>query len=312
MNFKPIHAILMAVVALFLCFPLFAPLYYVDLSTKILILSLFAAAIHILLGYTGLPSLGHAAFLGTAAYVVGILTSRGYQNFWSNGLTGIASATLLAAFFGLLCVHVGGIRFVLITFALGQVVWGLALKWRHITGGEDGIVGIKRPLSDFLWSLEGITPFYYFVLLVTVSALLVLYLIVKSPFGLSLVGIREDEERMRALGYKVWLHKYLSFVLSGLFCGISGVLWVYYNTYVGISSVGVMLSTDGLLMSIIGGTNFFLGPAVGAIVMILVENIISGFTAHWLIILGLIYIVVIVFVPNGILGGFCDKLRKKV
>lgn len=115
---------------------------------------------------------------------------------------------------------------------------------------------------------------------------------------------------MRTLGYNVWLHKYLSYILSGIFCGIAGVLWAYYNTYVGISSVSIVFSTNGLLMPILGGANFFLGPAVGAAVMTLLENIVSSFTMHWLIILGLIYIVVIVCMPNGIVGGISSRLRK--
>jgi len=313
MNLKPINiAIFIGATVLFLAIPLFASPYYVDLITKVLILSIFSASVNLLLGYTGLPSIGHAAFLGVAAYTVGILTTNGFQNFWSNSLLGIVSATLLAALFGLICVHTRGIRFLMITLALGEVIWGLVIKCRHITGGEDGIVGIKRPHHEFFWSLVGISNFYYFVCIVTIFTLFILYIIVRSPFGLSLVGIREDEERMLVLGYKVWLHKYLSFVLSGLFSGIAGVLWVYYNTYVGISSVGIMLSTNGLLMPILGGANFFLGPAIGAAVMTLVENIVSSLTTHWLMILGLLYIVVIVFVPNGILGGISDKLRGKV
>lgn len=313
MNLKPAHVVIaIGTTILFLAVPLFASPYFVDLTTKVLILSIFAVAINLLLGYTGLPSIGHAAFLGTAAYTVGILTAHGFQNFWSNALLGIVSATLLAALFGLMCIHTGGIRFLMITLALGEVIWGLAVKWRHITGGEDGIVGIKRPHSQFLWSLVGINNFYYFSFLVTVVTLLILYLIVRSPFGLSLVGIREDEERMRVLGYKVWLHKYISFVLSGLFSGIAGVLWVYYNTNVGVSSIGIMFSTNGLLMPILGGANFFLGPAIGAGVMTLVENFVSSHTTHWLIFLGLIYVIVIVFVPHGILGGISEKIKKRI
>lgn len=297
-------------VILILSLPFFTPSYYVDLLTQVLILSIFATATNILLGYTGLPSIGQSAFLGMAAYTIGILITHGFVNLSLNVLIGISAATVLAALFGLICVHTSGIRFLMITLALGEVIWGFAIKWRSVTRGEDGIVGIERPDTGFLWSLVGTTNFYYFVCVITIFTLLILYLIVRSPFGLSLVGIREDEERMRTLGYNVWLHKYLSYILSGIFCGIAGVLWAYYNTYVGISSVSIVFSTNGLLMPILGGANFFLGPAVGAAVMTLLENIVSSFTMHWLIILGLIYIVVIVCMPNGIVGGISSRLRK--
>ena len=168
MNFRPIHAILIGVVTLFLCFPFFAPLYYVDLLTKVLILSIFAAAVNLLMGYTGLPSMGHAAFLGMASYVVGILTTHGYQNFWSNALLGIASATLLAAFFGLICVHMGGIRFVLITLALGQVVWGFAVKLRQITMVKMELGESNDLLANCFGPWMESPHFYYFVLPVIV------------------------------------------------------------------------------------------------------------------------------------------------
>lgn len=298
-------------IALVLGFPFFLSQYYVNLIIEVVILTIFATAINLLVGYTGLSSLGQAAYLGTAAYTVGVLTTHGWQNPWLNALIAIGMAGVLSAVFGLLCVHTKGIRFCMITLALGEVIWGLAIKWRSITRGEDGLSGISRPNTGFLSFLADINNYYYFVCLVATVMLLIMYLIVRSPFGLSLHGIREDDERMQALGYNVWLHKYLCFVLSGLFCGVAGVLWVYYQNYVGLSSVGIMLATNGLMMPILGGTNFFLGPMLGAAVIIFAENIVSTLTTHWLMILGLMYVVLILFVPNGIIEGIRDKLRRK-
>src|SRR6184192_3031174 len=205
-----------ACAALLLGAPPFLPPYPLTLLTQILIYAIFAMSLDLLLGYTGLASLGHAAYFGIAAYVVAILATRQQASFWACLGAAIVLSTAVAAVFGLVAIRAAGVYFLMITLALGMVVWGLAFRWVSLTMGDNGISGIARP-SFFGWSLAQPLPFHYLSVVVFAVAFTLLWLIVRSPFGLSLQGIRETERRMRALGYDVWLHKYVAFVLAGAF-----------------------------------------------------------------------------------------------
>jgi branched-chain amino acid transport system permease protein len=192
----------------------------------------------------------------------------------------------------------------MITLALGMVVWGLAFRWVSMTKGDNGIAGIPRPELGLPWSLWSPLPFFYFALAALVLAWALLAVLVRSPFGLSLKGIRESEERMRALGYNVWLHKYLAFVLSGIFAGFAGVFWAYYNGFVSPVDVQLVTSVETLLMVALGGPGTLAGPALGAGVIVFLKNFVSVYTKRWLLILGAVYIGVILFAPGGVFGAF--------
>jgi len=261
-------------------------------------------SLDVLLGYTGLPSLGHAAYFGVAAYAVGILATDYQRGFATCLLAGLLLATLTAAVFGLLAIRASGTYFLMITLALGMVVWGLAFRWVSMTKGDNGIAGVPRPDVGLPWSLGAPLPFFYFALAAALLAWALLGLLVRSPFGMSLMGIRESESRMRALGYNVWLHKYLAFVLSGAFAGFAGVFWAYYNGFVSPVDVQLVTSVETLLMVALGGPGTLAGPALGAAAIVFLKNFVSVYTKRWLLILGAVYIGVILFAPRGVLGAF--------
>ena len=280
------------------------PSYPLTLLTQVAIMAILAMSLDILLGYTGLASLGHAAYFGAAAYAVGILATERQAGFVVCFVAGVILATALAAMFGLIAIRATGTYFLMITLALGMVVWGLAFRWVSLTKGDNGIAGVPRPDLPLLpWSLAAPLPFFYFVLVAAALAWAALGTLARSPFGLTLQGIRESESRMRALGYDVWLHKYLAFVISGGFAGFAGVLWAWYNGFVSPVDVQLVTSVETLLMVALGGPGTLAGPALGAAVIVFLKNFVSVYTKRWLLILGAVYIGVILFAPRGVLGA---------
>ena len=278
--------------------------YPLTLLTQAVIVAILAMSLDVLLGYTGLASLGHAAYFGIAAYTVAILTTQYQRGFIVCLVAGVLIAAVTAAVFGLLAIRATGTYFLMITLALGMVVWGLAFRWVSMTKGDNGITGIPRPEVALPWSLWSPLPFFYFALAGLIVAWALLAVLVRSPFGLSLKGIRESEGRMRALGYNVWLHKYLAFVLSGTFAGFAGVFWAYYNGFVSPVDVQLVTSVETLLMVALGGPGTLGGPALGAAIIIFLKNYVSVYTKRWLLILGAVYIGVILFAPRGVFGAF--------
>jgi branched-chain amino acid transport system permease protein len=287
----------------------FLSAYPLTLLTQAAIVAILAMSLDVLLGYTGLPSLGHAAYFGVAAYAVGILSTDYQRGFLTCLATGLVAATLTAAVFGLLAIRASGTYFLMITLALGMVVWGLAFRWVSMTKGDNGIAGVPRPDLPLPWSLGAPLPFFYFTLVAALLAWSLLGLLVRSPFGLGLMGIRESESRMRALGYNVWLHKYLAFVVAGAFAGFAGVFWAYYNGFVSPVDVQLVTSVETLLMVALGGPGTLAGPALGAAAIVFLKNFVSVYTKRWLLILGAVYIGVILFAPRGVLGAFRRDAR---
>jgi branched-chain amino acid transport system permease protein len=279
------------------------PSYPLTLLTQALISAVFAMSLDVLLGYTGLPSLGHAAYFGVAAYTVAILSVDAGAGFVVCLSAALVAAGVAAALFGLLAIRATGTYFLMITLALGMVVWGLAFRWVSMTKGDNGISGIPRPALTLAADLAAPLPFFYFALACAALAWLALGLLVRSPFGMTLKGIRESESRMRSLGYDVWLHKYLAFILSGVFAGFAGVLWAYYNGFVSPVDVQLVTSVEALLMVALGGSGTLVGPAIGAVLIVFLKNFVSVYTKRWLLILGAVYIGVILFAPRGVVGA---------
>jgi branched-chain amino acid transport system permease protein len=225
--------------------------------------------------------------------------------------TGILSAAIVAAILGLIVLRSKGTYLLMILLASSMMIWGIAFKWRSLTGGDDGLPGIQRPNFSFIhWNLGSTTHYYYFVLLFFIVSAVLMYLVVHSSFGHTLLGIRESETRMLSLGYNVWLQKYIAFIVSAVFAGISGVLIVYYNGFVSPSELHLITSAEGLIMVILGGAGTLFGPAIGAGIIILIKNFVSGYTEHWMIILGALYMVTVMFAPQGVYRLFKQLLRK--
>jgi branched-chain amino acid transport system permease protein len=280
--------------------PQFLSSYWVGLLTQVLIFAILAMSLDVLLGYTGLPSFGHVGFFGVAAYTVAVLSTAYQAGFWTCVAGGIISGTLLSAAFGLLVSHVRNVYFLMITLALGMVLWGLSYRWIPVTGGDNGISGIPRLEAHAGLPLTGPIPFYYVTLVVFVACGLLMALIVSSPFGYTLRGIRENESRMRSLGFNTWLHCYLSYVIGGAFASVSGVVWAYYNGFVSPTYLELTAASEVFLMVTLGGPGTLVGPVIGAGTIVLLKNVISTYTQRWLLILGTIYIMTILGAPKGL------------
>jgi branched-chain amino acid transport system permease protein len=297
------------VLALLVFVPGLFSMFHTRLATEILIWAIFAMSLDLLLGYTGLPSLGHAAYFGIAAYTVALLNVRwGSSSFAIDALAGLGVALGTAVVFGLLILRTANVTFLLITLALAQVLWGLAFRWADFTGGDNGLSGIPAPsvLGHDITSVDG---YYYLVLGITGVAAVLLYLITISPFGHTLVGIRESTTRMQALGYNVWLHKYIAVVIAGAFAGLAGVLEAYQQRFVAPNYLEVQTSVKVLLVVMVGGAGTLFGPALGAAAVLILEDAVSSETERWLTVMGLLYIALVLVAPRGIVGEIRERLR---
>ena len=290
--------------------PAFYSSYWVTLLTQMLIFAILAMSLDILLGYTGLSSFGHAAFFGAAAYAVAILSTRYKMGFLVCFISGIALSAGISTIFGLLVAHATGVYFLIITLALGMTLWGLAFRWVSMTGGDNGISGIARPDIGLPLSLKDPLTFYYVILVFFLVSLILMAILVRSPFGHSLKGVRESESRMRVLGYHTWLHKYLSYVCSAAFGGFAGVLWAYYNGFTSPYDMDLTASIEIILMVILGGPGTLIGPALGACIIVFLKNFISAYTQRWLLIVGTIYILTILYAPQGLVNLIKDFLKR--
>ena len=297
--------IVVAVLALAAILVPFTNSFIVLLATRVLVFSILAMSLDILLGFTGLASMGHAAYLGIGSYTAGILATKyGFgldHTFLVVLLLGMAFGGGLAAFFGLFAIRATGTYFLMITLALGQCVWGLAYRWNSLTGGDNGI---NMPAKAKLFGLnlaDSVTMFYVAFFFFAI-ALGVLYLLTRSPFGRSLEGIRERELRMSILGYNVWLHKYLAFVIAGTFGGLSGVLWAHTNGIISPEDVVLTMSVDALLMVVLGGAGTLIGPVIGCAVVLALREYLSTLVPWWQYVLGIVYILTILYLPTGLMG----------
>jgi branched-chain amino acid transport system permease protein len=289
--------------------PPFYTSYWVTLFTQMLIYGILAMSLDILLGYTGLSSFGHAGFFGSSAYVVAILATRYKLGFLPCFVSGIAVATVISMIFGLLVAHATGVYFLIITLALGMTLWGLAFRWVSMTGGDNGLSGIPRPDLGLPISLKDPLTFYYVIVVAFVIALILMVIYVRSPFGHSLKGVRESETRMQVLGYHTWLHKYLSYVFAAAFAGAAGAFWAYFDGFISPFSMDLTASIEIILMVILGGPGTLIGPALGAGIIVFLKNFISAYTQRWLLIIGIIYILTILYAPQGLVNLLKDWVR---
>jgi branched-chain amino acid transport system permease protein len=298
----------LAMAVVFALLPMVLSSYQLSLATEVLIFALLAMSIDMLAGYAGLVSLGHGAIFGTATYVVLYWTTVLGGSPWIAIPLGIAAATVLSGGFALFATRVSGVNFLLLTLALGMIVWGVCLRWTSVTGGENGIRGSGRPelVADPV-------VFYYAVLVVVVVITALVWRFVRSPFGLTLNGIRDSESRMRSLGYNVPLHVFLGFTASGFVAGVAGACYALFNNFVSPSTVQLSQSVEGLLMAIIGGVGTLFGSFIGAAVIIVLENVVSAYTQRWPTVLGLMFIATMILAPEGIVGTLrrlLDRLRR--
>ena len=282
--------------------------YYVNIATQMLIYAILALALNVLVGYAGLVTLGHAALFGIAAYSGAVLINDGHSHLVVT-FGALLVTVAVTAIFAVLALRGTGLGFVMITVALGQIVWGIAYRWISLTNGDNGISINTRP-APFGLQLTDAPAFYwacFVVFLLTIGAMAIF---VASPFGAALRGARDQPRRMTALGYNVWLTRFLAFLFSGFWSGVAGLLYLYYNQFVSPQAVALAASAEGLLMVISGGTATLLGPAVGAALVVVIKNVASAYIERWNFMLGAIFVVIVIFMPEGLVPGAARLWRR--
>jgi branched-chain amino acid transport system permease protein len=275
--------------------------YYVNIASQILIYAIFALGLNVLVGYSGLVSLGHAGLFGTASYAAAWLVAAGAGQL-AGGIGAILLTLAMSALFAVLSLRATGIGFLMITLALGQILWGIAYRWISLTNGDNGINLTARP-TPFGISLATPGAFYLATLLVFALALASMASVVASPFGASLRGTRDQPRRMTALGHDVWLIRFLAFLFSGLWTGVAGLLFCYYYRFVSPQLLSLSSSAEVLLMVISGGSGTLLGPIAGATLVVIMKNVASAYIERWNLVLGAIFVGIIVLMPEGLVPG---------
>jgi branched-chain amino acid transport system permease protein len=277
------------------------------LISEIFIFAIFAMSLDLLLGFTGLMSLGHAAFFGLGAYAVAVLGTQFGVNAWLGVAAGIVVAGCGAALIGFFCVRTGGIPFLMLTLAFSQLVFSVALKWRDITGGSDGIAIAERP--GFLgYDLSHSLVMYFMALSFFAMTYWGLRRLLNAPLGHAFVGIRENEQRMMAIGYPTRAYKLLSFTIAGAIAGLAGGLYAIFNGFISADAVYWTTSGDILIMTMLGGAGTLIGPALGAAIVLLMKNVVSSYSEHWLAIIGITFVCCVMFFPGGLWGSL-QKVR---
>lgn len=300
--------------ALFLLVPIVSGVFWVQVTTEILILGLFAMSFNLIYGYMGQISFGHAAFFGLGAYATAILFREfsastgeiGTWAFFASLIVGPPVAALGALVVGYFCVRLTGIYFAILTLAFGELLFSLVFSWYGFTGGDNGIQGLLPPPF-----FRDATVYYYFTLAIVVVALLVMRRIVQSPFGYTLRAMRDNQQRTRFLGINVRKHMLVNFVIAGAFAGMAGALWGPFTRSVGPLLLGWQESAIAVFMTLIGGGSFFIGPVVGSIVYTFIQAYVTGFTQYWPLTIGLIILAIVLFAPGGLLGLFVARLKQR-
>ena len=283
--------------------------FYVNIASQILLYGIFALGVNVLAGYAGLVSLGHAGLFGIAAYTGAKVLTSGHGHLVVD-LAALAVTVGAAAVFAVLALRGTGLGFVMITVALGQIVWGVAYRWISLTNGDNGISITGRP-SPFGLSLASPRSFYWATFVVFLAAILSMAVFVASPFGASVRGTRDQPRRMNALGYHVWMIRFVAFLFSGFWSGVAGLLYLYYNQFVSPQAVALTASAEALLMVISGGTGTLLGPIVGAALVVVIKNVASAYIERWNFVLGAIFVLIVVFMPDGLVPGV-GRLARRV
>lgn len=293
-------------IALLLAIPAIISQYYVYLLATVFTTALLASSLNLVLGYGGLLHLHHGVFYGIGAYTVAIVMTKTSWPFAVAVVLGPLIAALIALLIGWFCVRLRGLYFGMLTLALGQLIWAIVYRWNALTNGDNGIHAI--PVPEFLRSVNAV---YYATLVVLVVSLAILFLITKSPFGLTLLGTRDNPVRSESVGINVKRHRLTAFVIAGFFAGIAGVLFVLVERSVAPSLLFWSKSAEILIMCLMGGLTVFMGPTLGAGILVLLSMIVGLYTEYWLLVLGLLLLILVLFLPQGILGFLVESYDKR-
>ena len=285
---------------------------YVELGSRVVIYALAATALNFLLGYTGVLSFGHAAYFGLGAYGTALTIKYLVPSTPIGMLVGIAAGTAAAAVIGPMIARLRGVYFAMCTIAFGQVFYFIAFRWSSVTGGDDGVSAWHRMPLDLGFAtidiLKDNRSFYYFTLAIFALCVAAMAFLLRSPFGRTLLAIRENERRARFLGIPVDRHIWMSWVISCFFVSVAGALYALLNDFVDPRALRWDQSGNFVIMAVLGGMRAFWGPLIGAAVFIVLEDYVSSQTENWMSFVGLFFVLVVLFFPRGILG----MLRRKV
>jgi branched-chain amino acid transport system permease protein len=286
--------------------PLWAPRFWIYVATQALIFAIFAMSLDLLVGYAGLPSLGHAGFYGVGAYACALLALGHVDGLVPLLVAGALAAGLVALPIGALSLRTSGIYFLMLTLAFAQMLWGLAVNWTSLTRGTDGLIGIPRPtlvgLDAFNISLYERGPFFYLCLLLGIAVFVFLESLTRSPFGKALEGIRENDRRMRALGFPTFRYRLAAFVIAGSLAGIAGALAAMSNGFATPDLLYWTLSGLALIAIVVGGSRSLAGPVLGAFVVLFAQLGLSTYLDRWELVLGALFIAFVLFLPRGLMG----------
>lgn len=285
------------VVLLLICVPLTESRYLIDLSTEILVYALFALSLNVIIGFSGNVSFGHAAYFAIGGYANAILlTTYGWPLIFAFPAAVILSG-VAAAFVAYFCTRLTDIYFAMLTLAFSMLVWAIAFKWRSVTGGDDGFVGVTVPAF-----IDTRVPFFYFTLIIVTISFITLWLICHSAFGQSLIAVRENLTRAGFIGVNTRLMRGIAFVIAGTFAGVAGAIFAMYNRGVYTESAFWAESAQVLIMTLLGGMYSFFGPAIGAAALYLLERFSNEYTEYWPTVLGVILLIIVLVLPEGLVG----------
>lgn len=301
---RPVAIACLATVVILALVPLTGQAFFVDLATQILIYALFALSLNVLIGYSGNVSFGHAAYFAIGGYACAILLTTYQWPLIISFPAAVVLAGVSAAFVGYFCIRLTDIYFAMLTLAFSMLVWSVALKWRDVTGGDDGFVGVAVP--DLI---AGRNSYFYFTLIVVTLSTAVLWVICHSAFGRTLVAVRENRTRAGFVGVNTRMMRLVAFIVAGTFAGIAGALLGMYNRGMFIENAFWTESAQVLIMTLLGGMFSFFGPAIGAAVLYLLNVYINEYTEYWPTVLGVILLVILLFLPEGLVG-LAKKLRR--
>ncbi|MEM2961133.1 MAG: branched-chain amino acid ABC transporter permease, partial [Candidatus Bathyarchaeia archaeon] len=295
---KEIYTLGVAVFLLYFVLP------YKNLPAEILIYGLGAVSFNIILGFTGMLSFGHGAFFGTGAYTTGLLLKHLGWHPLISLLCAAISGMITAFLMGIFSIKRIGLYFVMLTLAFNQLAFFITYQWKHLTGGDDGLLNVPRPdlsiIFGFKFSIQSNFHFFLFVWVIFMISMIIIRRVLRSPFGRILVAIKEDSDRARAVGYNIMNYKLIAFIISGGFTGISGGLYALFMKMVPITAIELLTSTDFIIMSLLGGIGSLYGPVLGAIIVKTASEVISAFWPRWLLPLGLIFIIFVIFMRGGV------------
>ncbi len=291
--------------AVLLLAPSFLPRFYTYFLTVIFVTALLAMSLNLCVGHGMLFQFHHGVFYGIGAYTAGLLLAKTQVPWWIAFMAGPLAAALAGLLIGMFCIRLNRLYFGMLQISLGSLIWAIAFRWYSLTGGDDGIHGI--PIPDFISSTTGA---FYFVLIVLGVCLILLYLIIKSPFGSTLQAIRDNPERCAAVGINVRRHQLKAIVIATFFGGIAGVLFVVMEGSIFPDLLFWVLSLEIFIMCLLGGWFTFAGPILGAAIIVALRTFVGTYTEYWTMILGIILILLIFFLPEGIMGyNYIEKFR---